>query len=174
MKNMRASYFLLLTIFFFCFSANGQIAPVPKTDTIKWHNVITGSSTLNGKTIYEANGVSIDSVKYNLFQKEWKNNPLRKCRPCYLFELNENDRITKEGDFFINIPIGVYKEYFSNGKLKVSGKYKNVYPLTHSDFQMGVPCTGKCTVKDGEWKYYSDKGKLLKTEKYKDGKLLKK
>jgi antitoxin component YwqK of YwqJK toxin-antitoxin module len=45
---------------------------------------------------------------------------------------------------------GPYYLYFENGKLQISGSYN-------------------ADQKDGEWKYYDDKGKLLKIENYKNG-----
>jgi antitoxin component YwqK of YwqJK toxin-antitoxin module len=45
---------------------------------------------------------------------------------------------------------GPYYMYFENGKLQISGSYN-------------------ADQKDGEWKYYDDKGKLLKIENYKNG-----
>ena len=47
---------------------------------------------------------------------------------------------------------GPYFLYYENGKLQISGWYTD-------------------DEKSGEWKYYDDKGKLLKTEHYVKGKL---
>jgi hypothetical protein len=48
---------------------------------------------------------------------------------------------------------GPYFYYYENGKLKISGEYKD-------------------DEKSGTWKYYDEKGTLIKTEKYVDGKLV--
>ena len=48
---------------------------------------------------------------------------------------------------------GPYFYYYENGKVKITGNYKD-------------------NMKSGEWKYYDEKGKLLKTEKYDKDKLL--
>src|ERR1043166_3565016 len=159
MRN-QGKKFSTAVILLFCVTIISLPGSAQKTDTVKWHNVVLVSSVQNGKKIFMADDVPVDSTRYTLLQKEWGNNPLANCRPCYLLELDAKDRKIKEGDFFVNIPIGIYKEYYAGGKLKISGTYKNVYPLTHADFQMGVPCIDKCTVKEGEWKYYSAKGIL--------------
>src|SRR5438132_1047647 len=49
---------------------------------------------------------------------------------------------------------GPYFYYYENGKLKIEGWYSN-------------------DEKSGEWKYYDEKGKLVNTEKYAKGKLVK-
>jgi hypothetical protein len=48
---------------------------------------------------------------------------------------------------------GPYFFYYENGKIKVSGEYKD-------------------DEKSGTWKYYDEKGTLQKTEKYVNGKLV--
>ena len=50
------------------------------------------------------------------------------------------------------------KEYYENGKIKAEG-YTN-YKADTKDYQ-----------KEGDWTYYDEKGKLIKKEKYKNGKL---
>ncbi|HEX7413246.1 MAG TPA: hypothetical protein VF411_04300 [Bacteroidia bacterium] len=173
MKEKR-KLFALTVILLFGLSGISQVNSQQKTDTIRYYNLLMHEGIQNGKKVYVVNEINIDSVRYAFLYKQWAKNVIRKCRPCYLLELDVNDSIIKEGNFYFTTPIGIYKEYYPNGKLKTIGNYKNVYPLTHDDFKLGVPCIGKCTVKDGEWKYYSDKGKLIKTEKYEVGKLVKK
>ncbi len=45
---------------------------------------------------------------------------------------------------------GIYKEYYENGQIKLVGKYKRYF-------------------KTGTWRYYSNRGKLLKKEKWENG-----
>jgi antitoxin component YwqK of YwqJK toxin-antitoxin module len=62
-------------------------------------------------------------------------------KEAYMMQ-NINGSTVKQGSYFM---------YYQNGKLQVSGTYLN-------------------NQKTGEWKYYDESGKLLRTEKYKDGK----
>lgn len=55
--------------------------------------------------------------------------------------------------------IGEYKEYHKNGVVKQEGIYRN--EIMHSEF----------TEKDGRWKEYNSKGKVIKIENYSYGKL---
>jgi len=171
MKQIKICQLILLLLF--SFSSKAQVTSEQNLDTIRWYNLILAEGTSNGKKVYTANEVIVDSARYAYLYKQWGRNVIRKCRPCYLLELDEKDKTIMEGKFYLNMPIGIYRDYYKNGKLKSSGNYKNVYPLTHNDFKMGMPCIGKCTVKEGEWKYFNDKGKLTKTEKFKEGQLVK-
>jgi antitoxin component YwqK of YwqJK toxin-antitoxin module len=62
--------------------------------------------------------------------------------------------------------VGEFKEYYENGKLKTFGHYTtDVNKDPSQPLQNGG-------VENGEWKYYNEKGKLLKTETYDQGKLI--
>jgi len=52
------------------------------------------------------------------------------------------------------VKYGPYFYYYENGKLKISGQYKD-------------------DKKTGEWSYYDEQGKLIKTEKYENDELVK-
>lgn len=52
----------------------------------------------------------------------------------------------------------MHKEFFQNGKVKEEGTLK--FSGDKNDY-----------VKEGEWKYYDDTAKLLKTERYQNGEL---
>jgi antitoxin component YwqK of YwqJK toxin-antitoxin module len=143
-------------------------------DTICIHDVILSEGKINGKKTFLVNEKTKDSVTYYKLLNEINSNPIKKCRPCYLIELDGENKKIKEGLFYLNTPIGIYVQYHENGKFKESGWYKNTKPLSDPVFKMGVPCDGSCTVKDSTWKYYSSNGKLLRTEKYEMGKLKKK
>lgn len=81
--------------------------------------------------------------------------------------------------------IGVYVQYYDNGKLKEKGNYwinqqgdtlifnnikVDTVPDEHGNMRV-VVSSGK-DLKDGEWVYYSEKGVLIRKEKYFHGKLI--
>ena len=142
------------------------------------------NDTLIGQEFYK-NGINI--MEYN----EWHENGEQKIKGNYengkkagkWFEYNEKGQLIKiiDYDLYANIVlvkegdddgirrkvyyqfketgeyIGEYKEYYKNGKVKENGIYKEI----DSEF----------TEKDGNWKEYNFKGKLIKTEDYSYGKL---
>lgn len=71
---------------------------------------------------------------------------------------NEQGIKDKHGTF-----IGLYIHWYENGRLAEKGHYVVKKETLNSTE----------TVKDGKWIYYDENGKLLKTEKYKKGKLVK-
>jgi antitoxin component YwqK of YwqJK toxin-antitoxin module len=83
----------------------------------------------------------------------------------------DNDYLIKRNTFYENgnaliifelidkrKKIYMHKEFFEGGKIKEEGTLK--FSEAKGDF-----------VKDGEWKYYNESAKLLKTEKYQNGEL---
>jgi len=82
---------------------------------------------------------------------------------------------------------GVWKQYHKNGMLASEGKYLPwpfrvstptkdssgiAVPIENTSFEV-MPGTsyvvGESFLKDGNWNYYDDKGKKIKTESYKNG-----
>lgn len=59
--------------------------------------------------------------------------------------------------------IGPYKEWHSNGVLKIQGEYSDKHVTTWA----------KPEKKIGTWSYYNESGKLIKEEFYEEGKLVK-
>ncbi|MGL4598396.1 MAG: toxin-antitoxin system YwqK family antitoxin, partial [Bacteroidia bacterium] len=59
-------------------------------------------------------------------------------------------------------PVGQYQEWYENGQLSVEGQFDEVsaWPNDGNDL---------FSEKQGEWKFYSQSGELIRTEKYKDG-----
>jgi antitoxin component YwqK of YwqJK toxin-antitoxin module len=64
--------------------------------------------------------------------------------------------------------IGKYCEWNENGVLIAKGQYSDTKQITFLTPQTD----GVLGQKDGTWKYYDDKGKLIKTEVYQNGKLI--
>ena len=61
--------------------------------------------------------------------------------------------------------IGPWIQWYSNGKIAIEGQYPATLPL-RKEREYGS------TKQQGTWKYYDDKGKLIKEEIYKDGVVL--
>ncbi len=86
----------------------------------------------NGKTYYDAD----------------------KTRPKEVFSFKEvANNVPGAKGTTVHLKHGPYFFYFENGKIKISGQYKD-------------------DKKQGEWKYYDEQGNLKKTEKYESDKLM--
>ena len=99
----------------------------------------------------------------------------------------ENGQVMFIGNYKEDARTGLWKEYFENGKLKSEGCYcedihpvyvthdnvdslKNEYPnlidnIIFLDYTLDF--------KSGQWKYYNEKGMLIREEYYEKGKLIK-
>jgi|GEM_PF-6679887 len=108
---------------------------------------ICGDSTGFHETGWQENGQLYKEATYNCGRQP--------------FKLYWNDTIVgAEGinaTSFGYIPVGKYTERYENGKLKIEGIYDEVRP----------------GVKNGEWKYYDETGKLILTEYLENGVLKK-
>lgn len=73
-----------------------------------------------------------------------------------------NGKLQSEYNWWMFGYTGVYKEYHDNGKVSVSGQYTEK-PANVTVFMAR---------KTGDWVYYDDKGKVIKTEKWERGRLI--
>ena len=87
---------------------------------------------------------------------------------------NDKGILVKEVNYKSGAEFGDYKEYHDNGALKIKGQYKHIKGfISNSTFDP----QGKETIrkspsdnipqKTGEWKYYDEKGAVIKTENIK-------
>lgn len=74
-----------------------------------------------------------------------------------------NGKLKAEYNWYVYGYTGAYTEYFDNGKISVKGQFQNL-PTGANVFMAR---------KIGNWMYYDEKGKVLKTEHWETGRLLK-
>jgi len=74
-----------------------------------------------------------------------------------------NGKVQSEYNWYAYGYVGKYKEYHPNGQLAVDGQYTEKPPGVNTFIAR----------KTGTWTYYDDKGKVTKTEKWENGRLLK-
>jgi antitoxin component YwqK of YwqJK toxin-antitoxin module len=80
------------------------------------------------------------------------------------YKIYANDTTVLSESIIIGIPlfkVGKYHEYFKNGKSKVEGQFKDSDSQRESNIMIGT------------WKYYNEKGQVIKEEYYEDNKLIK-
>lgn len=100
-------------------------------------------------------------------------------RNYYIIEGGKK-RIESEGYFYTDAPVGSGKDYHSNGKVAIEWNYIlwndslkktiDVQELNRICKKKGM--NGYFQYAQGEWKYYSEEGKLLKVETYNKGTLV--
>ncbi len=135
--------------------------------TKKFYSVKILAHTSNGKTSYEANGKKVSKSTYSKYESTWKN--METCCPCILKSYDENNVLLREAVSCTDCRVGVYKEFYPNGKVKLNGRYKE-NPTGNWDnlFERGY-----CSVKDGKWSYFNDKEDTLYSEYWNNGEFIK-
>jgi antitoxin component YwqK of YwqJK toxin-antitoxin module len=157
-----------------------------QTDTTK--SVYQNLDTLIFYNVSLASGPAIDCNNFNFKIKQIKyfvdckevseavylkyknaNDKIDKCTPCYAKTLDTNGRIINAGVKYTDCAVGIWIEYYINGKIKVIGHYKE----NNTGKWKNIWDKGYCSKKHGIWKYYDTNGQLINTELYKNGNLMK-
>ena len=125
----------------------------------------------------QVKGCIINDARVGLWEYYYENGQLK--------EHGEYQKDTKGGldkncgEYFKSIKAGVWKEYYDNGEKKSVGQFAPL-ALCHQDTSY-VEKDGEYDVritididflKHDLWKYYDDKGDLIKEETYVNGRLL--
>ncbi|HEY6161948.1 MAG TPA: hypothetical protein VI112_12015 [Bacteroidia bacterium] len=117
-----------------------------------------------------SNDISIDSIRVIPLTGTCIN---QYNRTYYLIVRDEKGNKRLEGNFFDEFPDGHVIEYDAKGRESGEGEYK-----LKNGSDMVWRAGGKKyrkkfhSVKDGTWKYYNEKGMLLKENFFDDGKLI--
>lgn len=87
----------------------------------------------------------------------------------------EKDILIYEGNFKDNVPVGEFKYYHANGKLKsitffVQGVHEVRTTIFHVNEKKASEGVFMDQLKHGEWKYWDEDGTLITVENYKNGK----
>ena len=91
------------------------------------------------------------------------------CCPCILKSYDENDVLLGEGVSCTDCGVGWFKKYYQNGKVKLSGQYKE----NPTKNWKSIAARGFCSVPIGQWTYFNDQGDSLYSEFWEDGKFIK-
>lgn len=166
MKNILI--LVLLIGISFSLSAQTKTSTVySNLDTLKYYNVNIRSERINNSYNYWANNTPVDKDTYDKYSATWDN--LNLCRPCYLMTYNKNDKLINEGFQYTDCRIGIWIEYYPTGEVKLIAHYKE--NDTGNWDRLGA--RSYCSKKDGSWIYYDIYGRIIKSEKYINGKLIK-
>jgi len=129
----------------------------------KFYSVGTSSSTSGGKTTYKVNNRIVPKDKYDKYHNAWKN--MKSCCPCILKSYDVNDVLQSEAVSCTDCGVGYYKEFYPNGKLKLKGQFKE----NHTNNWKDIYKRGYCSVLDGKWLYYNNKGQINYIEIWDNG-----
>lgn len=164
---MKKRYLFFLLIAIAAFSVHAQTISVYKDLPVKKiYRVELNSEIRNGTEIYKVNGKQVSKAVYQKYQDTWKN--IGACTPCILQTLSEEEILLTESVSYTDCPVGWYKEYYRNGKLKVQGYHKENPTGNWKDIYE----RGYCGVRDSVWTYFGPGGDTLYQEFWDNGKFL--
>ena len=174
-------YSLLFTVFLFFLAGKSASAqadsthPVyPALDTMVIYSVNLASGPAKDCSHFDAKYpvkyfVDCKEVSQDVYLKyKNANESIKKCKPCYMETLDKNGVLLYEGVQYEDCVVGAWTEYYPDGKIKVTGQYKE----NPTDNWNNIWKRGYCSVKEGVWTYYDENGNVTKTEKYKDNVLV--
>ena len=130
----------------------------------KFYSVSTQSSSVDGKTTYQADGKTIDKETYDKFNASITD--FKNCKPCVLETYNANDVLMSRAVKYLDCPVGYWINYYPSGKIKTIGHYRE----NESDIWDPLWDAGYC-MKHGAWTEYDQKGKVTNFEIYNFGNL---
>jgi len=161
---------LLFTIALFpLFGQNDSSTIYKKLETKKMYSVGTSFQTIKGKAVYRLDGKKVSKSTYDKFKPNWKT--LETCCPCLLKYYDKNETLLREVVSCTDCGVGDFKEFWANGQVKLSGKFKE---NNSGDWNYKtIQARGFCSVPDGKWTYYTNKGEFLYSEYWKNGEFIK-
>ena len=167
-KDILALILFSITIFPLV-GQNDSSAMYTKLETKKIYSVGLSFQTIKGKARYELDGKKVSKSTYDKFKPNWKN--LETCCPCRLKYYDKNDILLREVVSCTDCGVGDFKEFWVNGQVKLSGKFKE---NNSGDWNYKtIQARGFCSVPDGKWTYYTNKGEFLYSEFWKNGEFIK-
>ena len=140
-----------------------------KLSTKKMYSVGVSFQTIKGKAIYELDGKKISKSTYEKYKPNW--DILESCCPCLLKYYDKNDILLREIVSCTDCGVGDFKEFYPNGKVKLSGQYKE-NNSGNWDWKT-IQKRGYCSVPSGKWTYFNKKGDTLYSEFWKNGEFIK-
>lgn len=167
---MKHAYFIitvLITLFGQVYGQTDSTSVYLNIKTKKFYSVELSSQTTNGKGTYEVNGKTVSKSTYDKYQSTWKN--METCCPCLLESFDENDNLIRESVSCTDCGVGRFKTYYKNGKVKLSGTYKE---NPTGDWK-NLWDRGYCSVPNGQWTYFKENGDTLYSEIWDNGVFIK-
>ncbi len=151
------------------FSLSAQIDTInnvySKLDTLYYYRISIRAEIWGSTGNYWVNDRPVSKQTYYRY-KNFSDN-LFKCKPCYLKTLNANGKLIREAVQYTDCFVGKRIDYYSNGRIKIKGQYKE----NNTGDWSNLSRRGYCSKKEGTWRFYERNGKR-KIEKYKNGRLI--
>lgn len=163
---MKQTYTILIALYTLFGQVYGQTdttSVYKSLATRKFYSVNLHSRTGSGKDLYEVNGKRVSKGKHDKYKSTWEN--MENCCPCILESFDEKDNLIKKSVSCTDCGVGWFKTYYNNGKVKLSGSYRE---NPTGDWN-NIWDRGYCSVPHGKWTYFEKNGDILYSEYWENG-----
>lgn len=135
-------------------------------DTIETHSVFLEASYGGETAHYFVNGKEVEKRIYDRF--DISSNKFLLCKPCILKVYDTDNILLTISTRYSDCSIGSYTEFYHNGKIKIKGQFKE----NDTGDWTNLDNRGYCSIREGDWSYYSFWGHLMRIETYVNNKLV--
>mgnify|MGYP000132526055 CR=1 FL=1 len=136
-----------------------------KLKTRKFYPICLNSYSKGDSTIYLVNDKRVSKYSYRREMRKFdRYDAVDKCKPCILKYYDENGILDREGVNYSDCCVGWFKDYYPNGKVKLSGWCKENPTRNWDSFSCGIP--------DRQWTYFKENGDTLYCEFWKEGEFI--
>lgn len=170
---MKISLFFIVNIFCSIISLAQHVSATDTTKvfyknlpTLKVYAISSSSMTSADTSWFKIEDKEVDEKTYRKFTRY--KDYINKCKPCILLSYDTSENLVYKHIAYGDCRVGYWIEYYTSGKVKVIGHYKeNITGNWENIFARGY-----CR-EDGVWTYFDKKGQIRYSEIWKEGKLLK-
>ncbi|RZJ98507.1 MAG: hypothetical protein EOO46_25035 [Flavobacterium sp.] len=134
---------------------------------IKTYGVSSSACFCGDSSWFKINDNYVDESTYRKFGETIEN--YSKCKPCVMLRFDISENLINKWIAYSECRVGYWIEYYKNGKVKAIGHFKE----NESGDWNNLVARGYCK-EDGVWTFFNTKGVVIRTEIWKEGKLVKK
>lgn len=135
-------------------------------ETRKYYSVDYSISVRNDITTYRINDREVSRETYEKYSNAER--VLDSCCPCLLQAYDENDVLTRERISCGSCGVGWFREFYPNGTVQLSGRYKENPTGNWKDLWQ----RGYCEIREGQWVYFTEQGDTLYSEFWQDNRFI--
>lgn len=166
---MKHFYALVLFLLICKVSSFAQIGTDSAYLNLKRIKVYSGNfdiQPINSEILYKIDEAVVSKYEFDKLTSSWQT--LDTCCPCIVTFYDKNEILIREQVLCRGYEVGYVKDFYPNGKLKMTGQYME----NHTGNWNYLVETGRCCVHDGIWVYYNPNGDTTYTEVWEKGKYI--
>ncbi len=165
-NNLLFKFNLCLLLSLYKVSSFAQIAPDSAYLNLPRIKVYVGNfdiQPLGDEILYKIDKAKVSKYEFDKLTSTWQT--MDTCCPCIVTFYDKNEIPFREQVLCHGYEVGFVKDFYANGKLKMTGQYME----NHSGNWDHLIETGRCCINEGVWVYYNQNGDTIYTEVWEKG-----